>query len=97
MANVIYLPPAKKFLKKIKDKKMLQAFRVAIEQIAADYTIGEPKTGDLRGIYGYDVYYDRTNYEISYRVEEVEDTVVIVIMVGTRENFYDALKRYINA
>lgn len=95
MAKLLYLPPAKKFLKKIKDKNLLNAFHTAIDKIATDYTIGEPKTGDLRGIYGYDVFYDRTNYEIAYRVEEVDGEVIVVIMVGTRENFYETLKRYL--
>lgn len=35
-------------------------------------------------------------YKLEYVVDEVtgELTTVIVIMAGTRENFYDELKRY---
>jgi hypothetical protein len=54
----------------------------------------EVLTGDLAGIYGYDVYYSGTNYEIAYRVYEDGDKIVVVILAGTRENFYDELKRY---
>lgn len=53
------------------------------------------KSGDLSGIYGYDIYYNRTNYELAYTVEFKNDTIIVVIMAGSRENFYEALKRYI--
>lgn len=94
MADVRFLPPAAKYLKKLKDKKLKELYKKAIEAICADVTIGEAKTGDLSGIYGYDIYYNRTNYELAYTVEYKEDTIVIVIMAGTRENFYEQLKRY---
>ena len=56
--------------------------------------VGEAKVGDLIGVYGYDIYYNKTNYELAYTVEYVEDQIVVVIMAGTRENFYDELKKY---
>lgn len=97
MHKVIILPAAAKYLKKIKEKKLKQLFREAIEMIAEDYTVGTVKTGDLQGIYGYDIYYNKTNYELAYTVEYVDDKVVVVIMAGTRENFYEQLKRYMKS
>lgn len=96
MTEVRILPPAGKFLKKIKDKKLKALYKEAIKNIAEDYTIGSAKTGDLAGIYGYDIYYNKTNYELAYRVEYVDDEVIVIIMAGTRENFYEQLKRYLN-
>jgi mRNA-degrading endonuclease RelE of RelBE toxin-antitoxin system len=96
MAEVRFMPPAARFLKKLKDKQLKALFQEAIDKILKDPTIGDPKTGDLSGIYGYDIYYNKTNYELAYRIELVEDTIVVVIMAGTRENFYEALKRYIH-
>ena len=61
MTQVQILPPAAKFLKKLKDKKLKSLYKEAIEMICEDYSIGEEKTGDL---------------------------------AGTRENFYEELKRY---
>jgi mRNA-degrading endonuclease RelE of RelBE toxin-antitoxin system len=95
MAEVRFMPPAARFLKKLKDKQLKALFQEAIDKILKDPTIGDPKTGDLSGIYGYDIYYNKTNYELAYRIELVEDTIIVVIMAGTRENFYEALKRYI--
>lgn len=94
MTEVRFLPPAAKFIKKLKDKKLKNLYHDAVDKIREDYTVGEAKTGDLSGIYGYDIYYNKTNYELAYTVEYLENVVVVVIMAGTRENFYDQLKLY---
>lgn len=93
--EVRFLPPAVKYLKKLKDKRLKKLFREAIDSIVEDYTVGEEKTGDLSGIYCLDIYYNKTNYELAYTVEEVDGKIIVVIMAGTRENFYEELKRYI--
>ena len=63
--------------------------------MVSDCTIGIPKTGDLTGYYGYDTHYNKTNYEIAYGLSEHEaGEIVVIVMAGTRENFYQALKRY---
>ena len=94
MTEVRFLPPAAKFIKKLKDKKLKMLYQKAVDKIKEDHTVGEIKTGDLSGVYGYDIYYNKTNYELAYTVEYVEDKVIVVIMAGTRENFYDQLKQY---
>lgn len=96
MTEVRFLPPAAKFLKKIKDKNLKRLYQQAVDRIREDHTVGEEKTGDLKGVFGYDIYYNRTNYELAYTVEYQGDKVIIVIMAGTRENFYDELKHYWN-
>ena len=100
MAELRILPPAARFLKKLKDKQLKRLYQETIDAILEDPSIGEEKTGDLKGVRGYDIYYNHTNYELAYTVEYVKspdsDTVdiVVVIMAGTHENFYEALKRY---
>ena len=94
MTEVRFLLPAAKFIKKLKDKKLKMLYQEAVDKIKEDHTVGEIKTGDLSGVYGYDIYYNKTNYELAYTVEYVEDKVIVVIMAGTRENFYDQLKQY---
>lgn len=96
MLSVRFEPPAAKYIKKLKDKKLKKLYQEAIDKICEDYTIGEMKTGDLTGLYGYDIYYNKTNYELAYTIECIEGELVVVVMAGTRENFYDELKRYIN-
>ena len=94
MAEVRFLKSAAKFLKKSKDKQLKKLYQEAIDKICQDYTIGHAKSGDLNGIYGYDIYYNKTNHELVYTVEYVNYQIIVVIMAGTRENFYDELKRY---
>lgn len=94
MLQVRFLPPAAKFIKKLKDRKLKNLYKKAIDEICEDYTIGQEKTGDLSGIYGYDIYYNKVNYELAYMVERVDEEIIVVIMAGTRENFYEQLKRY---
>lgn len=96
MTEVKFLPPATKFLKKLKDKKLKLLYQEAIDKIREDHTIGEQKTGNLSGIYCYDIFYNKTNYELAYRVQYVDNKIIVVIMAGTRENFYNELHRYMN-
>lgn len=65
MRQVRFLPPAAKFIKKLKDKKLKDLYKKAIGEIGEDYT-----------------------------VERVGEEIIIVIIAGTQENFYDQMKRY---
>ncbi|OXS24935.1 MAG: plasmid stabilization protein [Acetobacterium sp. MES1] len=94
MAKLIILPPAARYLKELNDKHLKLAYQKAMDQLLIDHTLGTAKTGDLSGIFGYNIYYNQTNYELAYRIEYQDDKIIIVIMAGTRENFYQQLKRY---
>lgn len=94
-----FTPKAEKNLKKIKkiDRNLLNSITVALNEISLDPSIGEEKRGDLKGYFCYDVHHLKTNYEICYRLKLDENgEVVLIVMIGTRENFYDDLKRYLN-
>lgn len=52
MTEVRFLPPAAKFLKKLKDKRLKVLYQEAIDRIRVDHTVGEAKVGDLSGLYG---------------------------------------------
>jgi len=95
MYEISYSKPAEQYLKKIKDKQLLGAFKNAIDKLKENPYVGSQKTGDLRGIYGYDVKYSGVNYELAYRIYEEENRFVVVILAGTRENFYEELKRLV--
>lgn len=95
MYELRFSPQAEKYFKKLKEKPLKQAFQTALKAIAADPYAGSAKVGDLAGLYGWDVYYAKTNYEIAYRIYEEDSKLVVVVLAGTRENFYNELKRYI--
>ena len=96
MYELKYTPAAQKYFKKIKEKGLKTAYKEALTEIQNDPSCGSEKIGDLAGLYGYDVYYNKTNYEIVYRIYEEDGNIVVVVLAGTRKNFYDELKRYIN-
>lgn len=96
MLPITYLGPAKRYFKKLVEAPLKRTYFDAIQEIRNDPSIGEQKLGDLAGILSYDVSYKGTNYEIAYRVEENDDgELVVVILAGSRENFYEELKRYL--
>ena len=52
MTDVRFLPPAAKFIKKLKDKKLKMLYQEAVDKIKEDHTVGDAKTGDLSGVFG---------------------------------------------
>jgi len=97
MYKMVILPPAARYLKKLKEKPLKSAFQKAIDEILKDPYMGEPKTGNLSGIFCYDIYYNKTNYELAYTIVEEGNSIVVVILIGTRENFYEELKHYMKS
>ena len=97
MTEVRFLPPAAQYIKKLKSKKLKKLYQEAVDRIREDYAVGEAKTGDLSGVYGYEIYDGKNNYELAYTVEYLGNKVVVIILAGTRENFYDQLKQYIKS
>ena len=91
--EVIISTGAAKYFKKLKDKKLKEKFAEAIKKIKENPEIGEMKKSDLAGIYGYDIFYNKINYELAYTIKKI----VIVLLAGTRENFYKTLKKYLKS
>lgn len=94
MLKLIVLPPAARFLKKLKEKPLRDIFQKTVDKILIDPYIGEAKSGDLSGIYCCDIYYNKTNYELAYTLVETPTEIIVIVLAGTRENFYEELKRY---
>jgi mRNA interferase RelE/StbE len=95
MYEILFSTQAERFFKKIKEQPLKEAYKTALLKLKENPYIGQPKRGDLAGIYGHDVKYKGVNYEIAYTISEVNGKKVVVILAGTRENFYEQLKRYI--
>lgn len=98
-----YKPPFSKFVKKA-HKPLQLAIEDAAEDICADPEIGEAKLGDLIGIRVYKFRFNRQEYLVAYRPPSQEDIdkkfdleflFIDFYQVGSHENFYDELKRYL--
>ena len=87
----LYKPPFRKFVKK-QTRPLQLAVEDEIERIVEDPVIGESKLGDLQGTQVHKFKFQRQNFLIAYRVTEPE---IIFYTIGTHENFYRDLKRYL--
>ncbi len=95
MTKLLLSKSSQKFIKKITDKNLKDKIKQGLDRIKEDYTVGSRKTGDLKGFWSLDIYYNKTNYEICYEVIEEDGRFILVAMIGTRENFYKELRRYL--
>jgi mRNA-degrading endonuclease RelE of RelBE toxin-antitoxin system len=92
MVMAIYFKSAfRNFLKK-QNRPFQLVIRDEVEKVVDDPALGESKKGDLANLMVHKFRFKRQEYLIGYRLEE-ED--VIFYMIGTHENFYRDLKRFI--
>ncbi len=94
MYELRYLKTAEWYFKKIWEKSHARALQEALTAIATDPYAGERRKGDLSGIFCHGFYYGKAYQEIAYRIYEEDGRLVVVILAGTRENFYAELKQY---
>lgn len=93
MYKILFAPPAERYFKKLKDKRLKKKFKDATLAISENPYIAKEKSGDLSGFRSYDIRHDGVSYEMAYKIYEIDDKKVVVILAGTRENFYEELKR----
>ena len=70
MVDIQFTSAAEEYFKKLKDKRLKKAFVDAIDKVRQNPYIGEEKRGDLSTLYGFDVHYAGSNYELAYRIYE---------------------------
>ncbi|WP_269449024.1 type II toxin-antitoxin system RelE/ParE family toxin [Ferroacidibacillus organovorans] len=91
-------PPFERYIKKLVEKPLKNLFQEAVMDILTNPYCGQIKVGDLQGFWGYDIQYKGINYEIAYVIIENDDgspQSVVFYMAGTRENFWNEIKRYL--
>jgi hypothetical protein len=74
------------------DKKIVDN---AIREIAVDPTIGQEKKGDLADVFVYKFKINKQETLMSYRLRpgKLDPTEIVLLSLGTHENFYSDLKR----
>jgi hypothetical protein len=96
-----YKRPFVQYVKKAR-KPLALAIEDAVEDVCRNPDIGEAKVGDLLGIWVYKFRFNRQEYLVAYRPPKDESTggapeflIIDFYQVGSHENFYDELKRYL--
>lgn len=82
-----------RFAKQVKKLTVRQKSELdsRIREILADPEIGDPKRGDLTGVYVYKFNLIRQRYLLAYTVST--DTLTLLMLLGPHENFYRDLKK----
>lgn len=92
--NVYASPSFARVAKKLhaRDKKALDQ---AVQNIAADPTIGEEKRGDLAGVFVYEFKLNNQETLLAYELSPNKQAPaeVVLLGLGPHENFYAQLKR----
>ena len=89
VVEVVMMPPFKRAYKKMhaNQKKLVNA---AVAAIVADPQAGEPKKGDLEGVYVYK--FDCIN-QLMLLSYTYDPETRILLTLGVHENFYRDMKR----
>lgn len=91
MYEVIISTTAKKDIKTL-PRQVQKEFAKHLDILALKPDAGERLKGILRDYWKYAFSIRSTSYRIVYQVSK-KKTIVLVVMVGSRENFYDRLKK----
>jgi len=98
--RLYYKRPFATFVKKAK-KPLQLAIEDAVLHIQNSPTCGEMKTGDLKDVYVYQFRFNQEEYLVAYKFGQSDDLVTLIgidfYQVGSHENFYEELKRYLRS
>jgi len=89
--DVYFKSPFRKFVKK-QARPLQLIIEDEVDKIGKNPGLGDSKKGDLAGFRVHKFSYRDRIFLISYRLGESE---LIFFTVGTHENFYRELKRYV--
>ena len=81
--EIVFLRQAHRFIKKA-DKPLKEKIREEVLKIGENPRIGEALTGKLKHLRSHHFSFVRTQYRIAYETRND----LIIIAIGTRENFY---------
>lgn len=81
--EIVFLRQAHRFIKKA-DKPLKEKIREEVLRIGENPKVGESLTGKLKNLRSHHFSFVRTQYRIAYEVKNN----LIIVAIGTRENFY---------
>lgn len=81
--QIVFLRQAHRFIKKA-DKPLKEKIREEVLKIGENPKIGKSLTGKLKNLRSHHFSFVQTHYRIAYEIKND----LIVVAIGTRENFY---------
>lgn len=94
MYNLIIPGAVKKDLKKLPEELQKIIAKEHLPSIQSNPHQGKFLKGEFGKFWKYVLFHKNTEYRIVYKITET-NKLVIMIMIGSRENFYERLKRRI--
>ncbi len=90
--DILFTPACRKFVKKQPVPFQL-VIQDEVDSVCNNPEIGESKKGDLAGYRVHKFTFRKQLYLMAYRVDE---GAILFCMIGTHENFYRDLKKYLS-
>jgi len=91
MYQIVVTPSAKRAAKKLPEDVKKEMIGRA-KKLKENPRLGEKLSGSLHFLYSLHVTFRETEYRLAYTIDESRKFIV-VHLVGSRENFYEKLKR----
>lgn len=91
MYGRVITPTGRKSLNKLPDK--IRALLIEKSKILeSNPIIGEKLSGSLHFLRSFHLKHQNVHYRLAYTIDEKKE-LIIIHLIGVRENFYDKLKR----
>ena len=87
-----YHPKVKSDLKKLDKPVIRDIYSKHLDILLDAPQSGEELYGDLDSVFSYHFRKNNVDYRIAYTAD-AEKKIVLIVMIGERENFYEVLKR----
>ncbi len=81
--EIVFLRQAHRFIKKA-DKPLKEKLKEEVLKIGENPSMGEQLSGNLKHLRSHHFRFIKTQYRIAYMVKNN----VLIVAIGTRENFY---------
>ncbi|MEE4359842.1 MAG: type II toxin-antitoxin system mRNA interferase toxin, RelE/StbE family [Desulfococcaceae bacterium] len=92
MFEIKTVKAVKKDMKKLSHEVLQEIKKIHFRNIRENPLKSQELGYGFKGLYSYHFSLKGTSYRIIYEIFE-RDELIVVVMIGTRESFYDKLKR----
>ncbi len=94
MFQIVITPSAKRTAKKL-PKQIREEIIKQSQELKENPYLGEKLSGSLHFLYSFHIKFKGVEYRLAYTIDNIDKSqkLIIVHLIGPRENFYEKLKR----